>query len=152
MTSPSPADAATEPPFSAVVTLLAVARTWEDDFAMALKDLGLTTRKFGLLGHIRSTPGISFSDLARRSRVTVQTAHVAVRALVDDGLVADDTAQAGASSMLRVTDEGQRVAAEAAARLRALDARFTSGHEQLSEALRAEMQRMLARRGEAPPA
>ncbi|WP_394816954.1 MarR family transcriptional regulator, partial [Streptomyces lonegramiae] len=38
----------------------------------------MTTRKFGLLGHVRGNPGISFSELARRSRITVQSAHAAV--------------------------------------------------------------------------
>src|SRR6478752_3833039 len=77
-----------KPPFSLTVALLTVGRVWEAAFERALKPLGLTTRKYGLLGHIRATPGISFSELARRSQVTVQSAHTAVQSLVADGLVA----------------------------------------------------------------
>lgn len=141
-----------EPPFSPTIALLAVARMWDADFAEALKGLGLTTRKYGLLGHIRSSPGISFSDLARRSRITVQTAHVAVRSLVDDGLVDDATAQAGASSVLRLTEAGERALAAAGERLTELDARFADAHPGLSAALREELRRMMSARAGAQPA
>ena len=93
------------------------------------------TRKYGLLAHIRATPGISFSELARRSQITVQSAHAAVRALVDAGVVADATAHAGAASVLRVTEEGTRVLGEAERMLARLDAEFTSGAPLLARAL-----------------
>ncbi|QNO37998.1 winged helix-turn-helix transcriptional regulator [Protaetiibacter sp. SSC-01] len=123
------------PPFSPVVSLLTVSAVWEARLDQELRELGLTTRKYGLLGHIRSTPGISFSELARRSRITVQSAHTAVRSLVDAGLVADATAHAGAASVLRVTDDGVRVLDAAEQRLAALDAELTAGAAGLSEAL-----------------
>ena len=78
------------PPFSPTVALLTVSRVWDAAFADALKPLGLTTRKYGLLGHIRGSAGISFSELARRSRITVQSAHTAVAAFVEAGLVEDE--------------------------------------------------------------
>lgn len=109
------------PRFSPVIALLAVSASWEGQLAAVLKDLGITTRKFGLLGHISADPGISFSELARRSHITVQSAHTAVRSLVDDGLVADATAHAGSASDLRVTPKGQRVLREARRRLAELD-------------------------------
>ena len=71
------------PRFSPVIALLAVSAMWEEQLATILKDLGISTRKFGLLGHIYAEPGISFSELARRSHITVQSAHTAVRTLVD---------------------------------------------------------------------
>lgn len=123
------------PPFSPVVSLLTVSAVWEARLDQELRELGLTTRKYGLLGHIRSTPGISFSELARRSRITVQSAHTAVRSLVDAGLVADATAHAGAASVLRVTDAGVRVLDTAEQRLAVLDAEFTAGAAGLSDAL-----------------
>jgi len=107
--------------FSPVIALLAVSAMWEGQLAAALKDLGISTRKFGLLGHISAEPGISFSELARRSHITVQSAHTAVRTLVDDGLVADATAHAGSASDLRVTAKGARVLGEAQRRLAQLD-------------------------------
>ena len=95
------------PPFSPVIALLTVSSVWDAQLNAALKDLGLTTRKYGLLAHIHATPGISFSELARRSQITVQTAHTAVRTLQEEGLVQDATAHAGAASDLRATDKGE---------------------------------------------
>ncbi len=109
------------PRFSPVIALLAVSAAWETQLAAVLKDLGISTRKFGLLGHIYAEPGISFSELARRSHITVQSAHTAVRSLVDDGLVADATAHAGAASDLTLTDKGSRVLQDARDRLAQLD-------------------------------
>ena len=124
------------PPFSPVVALLTVSAIWDARLSGALKDLGLTTRKYGLLAHVQATPGISFSELARRSQITVQTAHAAVRTLVVDGLVADSTAHAGAASDLRVTTKGDRALAEAQRRLDELDATFAAGVPDLAAALR----------------
>ncbi|MFC9429805.1 MarR family winged helix-turn-helix transcriptional regulator [Streptomyces sp. NPDC056987] len=128
-------------PFSPTVTLLTVSRVWETTFTDGLKPLGLTTRKYGLLGHVRGTPGISFSELARRSRITVQSAHATVAAFVAAGLVDDGTAHAGAASSLRVTAEGETLLARAAEVVARLDAEFADRHPELTEALRAHMAR-----------
>jgi DNA-binding MarR family transcriptional regulator len=130
------------PPFSPTVALLTVSRVWDAAFADALKPLGLTTRKYGLLGHIRGSAGISFSELARRSRITVQSAHTAVAAFVEAGLVEDATAHAGAASTLRVTAEGDALLNRAADVVAELDAEFAAQHPELTEALRAYMRRV----------
>lgn len=127
------------PPFSPTVTLLTVAAVWQESLAAALKPLGLTSRKYALLGHIRATPGISFSELARRSRITAPSAHVAVAAFRDAGLVEDATARAGAASQLQVTPAGERLLADAATRLAALDEEFAARHPALAEGLRAHL-------------
>ena len=126
------------PPFSPTIALLTISRSWDAALSDALIPLGLTTRKYGLLGHIRGTVGISFSELARRSRVTVQSAHTAVAALVENGWVADTSARAGASSRLEITPAGEELLAAAAERLVELDAAFTSAHPALADALRAQ--------------
>jgi|GEM_PF-496563 len=123
------------PAFSPVVALLTVSAVWEARLDAALRDHGLTTRKYGLLAHIRSTPGISFSELARRSQITVQSAHTAVKALVDAGFVADATAHAGSASDLRVTEAGERVLGDAEGHLASLDAELRGGAPSLSAAL-----------------
>ena len=123
------------PPFSPVISLLTVSSVWDARLGAALKNIGLTTRKYGLLAHIQATPGISFSELARRSQITVQTAHTAVRTLVDDGLATDATAHAGAASDLRVTAEGARVLALADEYLAALDVEFAEGVPMLTSVL-----------------
>lgn len=120
---------------SPVVTLLALAAEWESRLDRELRELGLTTRKYGLLAHIDVTPGISFSELARRSRITVQSAHAAVHALVDAGLVADAKAHAGAASVLEVTQAGARVLATAQAVLDRLDEELRAEASSLSTAL-----------------
>ncbi|MGB3481151.1 MAG: MarR family transcriptional regulator [Mycobacterium sp.] len=132
------------PPFSPTVMLLAVGRVWESAFSDALKPLGLTIRKYGLLGHVRRTPGISFSELARRSRITVQSAHAAVAALVAAGLVDDGTAHAGSASTLRVTADGESLLTRAADVLARLDRDFTEQQPELVEALRVHLQRRVA--------
>lgn len=123
------------PRFSPVIALLAVSAMWEGQLSAMLRDLGITTRKFGLLGHIYAEPGISFSELARRSHITVQSAHTAVRALVDDGLVQDGTAHAGAASDLNVTTRGAEVLREARERLAGLDAALGQRLPKVSAAL-----------------
>jgi DNA-binding MarR family transcriptional regulator len=128
-------DEVASPRFSPVIALIAVSAMWEGQLTAALRDLGLSTRKFGLLGHIGSEPGISFSELARRSHITVQTAHTAVRALVDDGLVQDATSHAGAASDLHVTADGQRVLIEARRRLFALDGQLSDGLPKVADSL-----------------
>jgi DNA-binding MarR family transcriptional regulator len=113
------------PRFSPLIALIGVAAGWEARLAAELRTLGISTRKFALLGHISAEPGISFSELARRSHITVQSAHAAVHTLVDDGLVADATAQAGAASDLSVTAKGAAVLRDAQARLGDLDQALT---------------------------
>jgi DNA-binding MarR family transcriptional regulator len=127
-----------EPPaFSPTIALLATARAWEAELTDALKPLGLTHRKYGLLGHVRATPGISFSELARRSGITVQSVHAAVAGLVADGLVDDGTAHAGSASTLEVTPGGERLLEQAADVVATLDARLAAPHPELVDGLRA---------------
>lgn len=127
--------ASERPPFSPVVALLTVSAVWEARLDAALRDHGLTTRRYGLLAHIRGAPGISFSELARRSQITVQSAHTAVRMLVDAGLAEDATGHAGAASDLRVTSAGERVLDDAERHLDILDAELRAGLPALSDAL-----------------
>ncbi|AZG47223.1 MarR family winged helix-turn-helix transcriptional regulator [Gordonia insulae] len=132
------------PPFSPTIALLTISRVWEAALTDALKPLGLTTRKYGLLGHIRGTPGISFSELARRSRITAQSAHTAVMAFMEAGLVDDGTAHAGSASKLRVTAKGESILAEAGQEVSRLDAEFAARHPDLTESLRAQMLELMS--------
>ncbi|MHC3002416.1 MarR family winged helix-turn-helix transcriptional regulator [Gordonia sp. GN26] len=129
------------PPFSPTITLLTLSRARESELAAALKPLGLNTRKYGLLGHIRGTPGISFSELARRSRITVQSVHSAISGFVETGLVDDGTAHAGSASRLRITPAGEEILARAAAEVDRLDTEFSARDPELAQALRIYMMR-----------
>lgn len=97
------------PAASTSVTALALARWVEAELNAALAPLDLTVRRLGLLGHIAGVPGVSFSDLARMSGTTVQTAHASVKALVATGLVRDHTSRAGSASTIELTPEGARL-------------------------------------------
>lgn len=121
--------------FSPTIALIAVSAMWEERLSAALRDLGISTRKFGLLGHIGAEPGISFSELARRSHITVQSAHTAVRTLVDDGFVADGTAHAGSASNLHVTQKGFDVLEQAYLRLVDLDSALADNLPQVAASM-----------------
>ncbi|SDE60542.1 MarR family winged helix-turn-helix transcriptional regulator [Auraticoccus monumenti] len=127
------------PPFSPTVTLLTLARVWEAALGEALRPLGLTTRRYGLLGHVRATPGISFSELARRSRITVQSVHTTVAGFAAEGLVEVVTEQVGAASRLRVTDAGERLLSAAGDEVARLDEDFSTAHPALTDVLRAHL-------------
>jgi DNA-binding MarR family transcriptional regulator len=102
--------------------LLTVAHRIEAALGAALAPLGLTVSRLGLLGHISGVPGVSFSDLARMSGISVQSVHTAVKALVAAGLVRDATARAGAASSIELTPDGARLLREAMAAVAAVDA------------------------------
>lgn len=127
------------PPFSPVIALLTLARTADADLGARLRPLGLSVRTLGLLGHIARQPGVSFSELARRSRITVQSAHAAVQRLVADGLVTDSTANAGQSSTLELTAGGRASLAAAMDAVRATDAQHFGERPELAEALRRDL-------------
>jgi DNA-binding MarR family transcriptional regulator len=110
------------PPTSPSVVLLTVAHRIEAALGAALAPLGLTVSRLGLLGHISGVPGVSFSDLARMSGISVQSVHTAVKALVAAGLVRDATARAGAASSIELTPDGARLLREAMAAVAAVDA------------------------------
>jgi DNA-binding MarR family transcriptional regulator len=131
-----------QPSFSPTIALLTLSRIWEAALADALKPLGLTTRKYGMLGHIRGTAGISFSELARRSRITVQSVPVAVTGFVEAGLVDDSTAHAGVASTLRVTEAGDALLQVAAGHVARLDDEFAEQHPALADALRSYVLQM----------
>ncbi|MBF8191711.1 winged helix-turn-helix transcriptional regulator [Nonomuraea sp. K274] len=97
------------PVTSPSILLLTLARRIEADLGAALAPLDLTVSRLGLLGHIAGVPGVSFSDLARMSGTTVQSAHTAVKALARAGLVRDHTARAGSASAIELTPEGARL-------------------------------------------
>ncbi|MEV0389691.1 MarR family winged helix-turn-helix transcriptional regulator [Nonomuraea sp. NPDC050643] len=102
-------DRPTPPATSTSIIVLTLARRVETELTAALAPLDLTVSRLGLLGHISAVPGVSFSDLARMSGITVQSVHTAVKALAGAGLVRDNTARAGSASAIEVTPEGARL-------------------------------------------
>ncbi|TYB61809.1 winged helix-turn-helix transcriptional regulator [Nonomuraea sp. PA05] len=112
------------PTTSASIVVLTLARQVETELNAALSPLDLTVSRLGLLGHIAAMPGVSFSDLARMSGITVQSVHAAVKALAGAGLVRDNTARAGSASAIEVTAEGARLMERARAAVADVDERL----------------------------
>ena len=115
------------PPFSPTIALVTLARIVEVRLGTLLEPHGLTLRKYGILGHIAATPGLSLSDLARRSRITVQSVHVLIRSLVEAGWVTSATRANGLSAQVTVTPAGAALLTELRTELAAFDAE-TFGH------------------------
>src|SRR3546814_17056124 len=63
------------------------ARRLETRVEEELKAIGLSLRRMGLLGHLDREPGISYSALARRAGIKVQSLHPVMEALSADGYV-----------------------------------------------------------------
>lgn len=134
---PSPA----VPPLSPTITLLVVARQVEAALEAALETHGLTRRKLGILGHLARAPGVSFTELAGRAAVTVQSMHVIVRTLESDGLLVSGATQRGRPATITLTPEGRQRLASGLAAVAAVDrAEFDErdpAHRRLADALRA---------------
>lgn len=91
----------------------------------ALASAGTSVREVGVLGHLKAAPGLSITDLARRSGVTVQSMHTLVAALVERGLVDRGAAAGrGRTAHLSVTPKGQALLRTARAALAAVDERL----------------------------
>jgi DNA-binding MarR family transcriptional regulator len=110
------------PATSPSIVLLTLAHRVESELGAALAPLGLTVSRLGLLGHIAGVPGASFSELARMSGVTVQSAHAGVKALAAAGLVRDTTARAGSASAIELTPQGHGLLQEAMGAVATVDA------------------------------
>ncbi|MEV6275142.1 MarR family winged helix-turn-helix transcriptional regulator [Nocardia sp. NPDC051832] len=114
----------TPPVTSASIIVLTLARKVENELSAALAPLDLTIARLGLLGHISSLPGVSFSELARMSGTSVQSVHNGVKALVSAELVQDLTARAGSASTIELTAKGKRLLAEARTAVSTVDSQL----------------------------
>lgn len=130
------------PVTSTSIVVLSLARRIEAELTNVLAPLGLTVARLGLLGHIATMPGTSFSDLARMSGITVQSVHGAVKALAAAELVRDHNARAGSASTIEITPGGARLLAEAQRAVADVDERMFGAdadpvHRELGAAVRA---------------
>lgn len=90
-----------------------------------LAPLGLSMRRYSTLGHIAGSPGMSYSELARRAGVTVQTTFKLVRTLEDEGLVTQQQRgpARGSPVGLALTSPGREALAQARRAAGRVDAR-----------------------------
>jgi len=83
---------------------------------------GLTIRHLGAMGHLVRDPGLSFSDLARRARVTAQSMHATIGQLIELGAIETVVAASqGRRAELRVTPQGRSLLRRAAEIAKAVD-------------------------------
>ena len=117
------------PSVTATTTMLLIAagRVAQRRFEAALAEQKLTLRHIGAMGHLAHAPDISYSDLARRARVTPQSMHATVGQLVELGAVTTEVR--GRASYPRLTDHGRELLAFAAASAAACDDAFGIGDE-----------------------
>lgn len=111
---------------TAVMLVIVAGRMLQGRYEAELTEVGLTLRHLGALGHLAHQPDLSYSDLARRSRVTSQSMHATVRQLEELGAVRRTLAGQGHRARLEVTEHGQQLLDTARAAAFALDAQLTA--------------------------
>lgn len=98
------------PPVSAAFLLMAVGRRVRDRIEHALSSEGIALRHVSALGHLSRTPGLSYSELARRASVTPQSMQATLRTLEDRGAIERAGAGGrGRTATLTITAEGRRL-------------------------------------------
>lgn len=125
---------------TAAMLVIVAGRLLQGRYEAELTELGLTMRHLGALGHLAHQPDLSYSDLARRSRVTSQSMHATVRQLEELGAVRRTLAGQGHRARLEVTERGQQLLDTARQAAFALDAQLTAD---VSEADRETFLRVL---------
>jgi DNA-binding MarR family transcriptional regulator len=131
---------------STTMLLIAAGRSAQRDLEAALAGHGVTLRHLGTLGHLAHTPGLSYSDLARRADVTVQSMHATIASLVDLGAIEVDAPERGRAAKLRLTGTGHHLLRTAAVTAREID-RARLPHDLDHDALRAYLRSVVHRRG-----
>ncbi|HEY0813695.1 MAG TPA: MarR family winged helix-turn-helix transcriptional regulator [Pseudonocardia sp.] len=94
---------------STTMLLIAAGRVAQRRLEEALRGRGITLRHVGALGHVARDPDLSYSDLARRAGVTVQSMHSTIATLVDLDAIAVETPEPGRPARLRLTDRGREL-------------------------------------------
>ena len=99
------------PATSPAVLLVALGRLVEERLDDALEAAGLSLRLMGALGHLARQPGLSYTELAGRARVTPQSMHATVAGLIEAGAVSPAGTGRGRRALLEVTPRGHRLLA-----------------------------------------
>lgn len=87
--------------------LMSLGRVLRKDVDTALQAAGLSLRHLSVLGHLHHQPGLSYSELGRRTEVTAQSMQATLAHLEQLGAVERRTAPGrGRTAQLHVTDEG----------------------------------------------
>lgn len=120
---------------SPTVALLGLARIYEDRLSVALKPYNLTPRKFAVLSHLCSSPGISVSEVGRCHGISTQSAHAIVVELRRRGLAQSPETRPGTAAHLELTHAGLDLLAAAAEANAQLDDRMRYWNPELTRLL-----------------
>ena len=102
-----------EPP-NAAFLLLVVGRLVRERVEAALSERGTSLRHLAALGHLKAGPGLSYSELARRAGVTVQSMQATLHQLESSGAVERRSPPGrGRLAQLHLTPAGVAVVASA---------------------------------------
>lgn len=94
---------------STVMLLIAAGRVAQRRFEDALAEHGLTLRHLSALGHLAHSPGMSYSQLARRAGITTQSMHATIVLLAEQGAVEVPPTQPGRRAEPRLTEHGHHL-------------------------------------------
>jgi DNA-binding MarR family transcriptional regulator len=112
---------------SNVLLLVGAGRLLQRRVEVELAGLGLTLSHLGALGHLARRPDLSYSELARRAGITVQSMHATVRVLEEKGAVRRTLAGNGFPAQLEVTAHGRQLLEEVGAVAQRLDEELLGG-------------------------
>jgi DNA-binding MarR family transcriptional regulator len=124
----------TEPPEApnTALLLMMLGRRIREQTETALRAEGLSMRQLSVLGHLAHQPGLSYSELARRDGITVQSMQSTLLQLEKAGAVERLTAPGrGRTADLQVTADGHKLLDRGREVLKAAD-------QQLEKAIGAE--------------
>jgi DNA-binding MarR family transcriptional regulator len=114
-------------PVNAAFLLIGLGRALRDQADAGLRELGLSLRHLSALGHLARQPGLSYSELARRARVTVQSMQATLNQLEDLGTIERRTTPGrGRTAQLHLTEPGRELLARAMDVLRVADRRLAA--------------------------
>lgn len=90
--------------------VMAVGRQVRERVEARLTEHGLTIRHVSALGHLASEPGLSYSELARRASVAVQSMKATIAHLESIGAVErHEQVSRGRRARLRLTEFGEKL-------------------------------------------
>ncbi len=142
----------TEPPeaTNTALLLMMLGRRIREQAETALRAEGLSMRQLSVLGHLAHQPGLSYSELARRDGITVQSMQSTLLQLEKAGAVERLTAPGrGRTADLQVTEAGLELLDRGREVLKAADQQLEKaiGPEAAAEISAAALKALLALTG-----
>ena len=104
--------------------LVVLGRQTETTLNASLERVDLSLRLFGALGHLARQPGLSYTALAGRARVTPQSMHATIATLIEAGAVLPAGTGRGRRALLEVTPHGHELLAAGQEAIAGVDARL----------------------------